>query len=557
MGYKPLTLSGIGRPSLPGPLPDTLPDAAPSPAPSPQVAPSVRPLVAGAGRVPVPPPAAVDHIGNLARQSAMDGRAGLVGLSGRAASNPAVGAVAGAVVDTIVEAATRAAKRIAPSASDTQARAVWADVLEALGECGLVAADGRVYQTCGKTGRRIGEVVPDFWLDDLKIVARLGNTPSADLAISRLVGGIAAQLAYTVAPMVAVQSAASLAMLREADPVGYLVQGVAECVPLGQRADIVTRAARAVELGNLRAACAALPWAVVQYGCEVVTLYLAHVLPSRLPGDVNPLRYYDGRGIGGVCDSPATVAHFCGRLVQSIFALIARHRVKPMDQLTRADLAALKVHYQGSGLYAAQKQARAILRADLASAENIRSYRMVTVDGKRQRRVLSASDIEAVRRQFGIASDTLDLDLSSLVDLQTAARAMGNPVQIQVATPRELTALDIRRKVAKDRAQNLLGDDLDTLSGSPDLSELALSGLLPDDFAAEFDTEADLVRAGLVTLDEVLDFNFDFAAQGDDDENDENDDDKGEFDALDLTPDDLLTRALSEAIAASRPAFSR
>jgi hypothetical protein len=168
---------------------------------------------------------------------------------------------------------------------------------------------------------------------------------------------------------------------------------------------------------------------------------------------------------------------------------------------------------------------------------------------------LSASDIEAVRRQFGISSDTLDLDLSNLADLQTAARAMGNPVQIQVSTPRELSALDLRRKVAKDRAQELLGDDPDILGGSPDLSELALSGLLPDDFAAEFDTEADLIRAGLVTLDEVLDFNFDFAAQGDDDEND--DDEKGEFDALDLTPDDLLTRALSEAIAASRPAFSR
>ena len=552
MGYKPLTLSAIGRASLP----DTLPEVAPSPAPPKPVAPLVRPLVAGASRVAVPVVPAVDHIADLARQSALDGRAGLVGLSGRHAGNPAVNAVAGAVVDNIVEAATRAAKRLAPSASDAQARAVWADVLEALGECGLVSADGRVYQTCGKTGRRLGEVSPDFWLDDLKIVARLGNTPSADLAISRLVGGIAAQLAYTVAPSVAVQSAASLAMLREADPVGYLVQGVAECVPLGQRADMVARAARAVELGNLRAACAVLPWAVVQYGCEVVTLYLSHVLPLRLPGDVNPLRHYDGRGIGGICDSPATVAHFCGRLVQSIFALIARHRVKPMEQLTRADLAALRVHYQGSGLYAAQKQARAILRADLASAENIRSFRMVTIDGKRQRRILSASDIEAVRRQFGIASDTLDLDLSNLADLQTAARAMGNPVQIQVSTPRELSALDLRRKFAKDRAQDLLGDDPDTLGGSPDLSELALSGLLPDDFAAEFDTEADLIRAGLVTLDEVLDFNFDFAAQGDDDD-ESDDDDKGEFDALDLSPDDLLTRALSEAIAASRPAFSR
>ena len=143
MGYKPLTLSAIGRASLPGPLPEV----APSPAPSKPVAPLVRPLVAGASRFAVPVVPAVDHIADLARQSALDGRAGLVGLSGRHAGNPAVNAVAGAVVDTIVEAATRAAKRLAPSASDAQARAVWAGIVEALDECGLVSADGRVYQT--------------------------------------------------------------------------------------------------------------------------------------------------------------------------------------------------------------------------------------------------------------------------------------------------------------------------------------------------------------------------------------------------------------------------
>jgi hypothetical protein len=346
-------------------------------------------------------------------------------------------------------------------------------------------------------------------------------------------------------------------MLREADPVGYLVQGVAECLPLPVRADMVARAARAVALGSLRARIAALPWGVVQYGCEVVSLYLSHVLPARLVGDVNPLAIYDTRGIAAIGDTPATLGHFCGRLVQIIFTLIARHRVKPLAQLTRQDLASLKVHYHGSGLYAAQKQARAILRADLASVENIRSFRMVIVDGKRQRRVMSNSDLEAVRRQFGIDSSALDLDLSNLMDLQTVARSLGNPIQIQVQTARELSALAAQRDAAKTRAQDLLGDDVPIFGGAPDLSELALSGILPDDFAAEFDTEADLVRAGLVTLDEVLDFNFDYMAQDDEDEDDDENPDESAFDALDLSADDLLSRALAEAIANARPALRR
>ena len=560
MGIKPLIFGARGR--VGGQVPS-------SPAVAPIVSgPMVKPLVLG--QKPAKPAQAVpgtslspivaavaDPVATMARDTMAAGAAGLAGLGRRV--SPHAGAVAGAVVDGLVEAATRAAKRLAPSVSDGQCRAVWADVIEALQECGLAGPDGRVWQVCAKTGRRIGEVLPDFWLSDLAVVARLGNTPSADAAISRLVGCITAQLAFTVSPMVAVQSVASLAMLRESDPVGYLVQGVAECLPLGQRADMVARARRAVELGALRAGLAALPWGAIQYGCEVVGLYLGHVLPARLPGDVNPLRIYDGRGLAGIGSNPAALAHFCGRLVQTIFALIARHRVKPLEHLTRQDLAGLKVHYQGSGLYAAQKQARAILRADLASAENIRSYRMVTIDGRRVRRVMSASDIEAVRRQFGVDSATLDLDLSNLADLQTAARAMGNPVQIQVQTPRELSALDMRRKAARDRAQELLGDDLDTLGGAPDLSELALSGILPDDFAAEFDTEADLISAGLVTLEQVLDFNFDFMAQDDESESDDyaGQDDAGKFDALDLSADDLLSRALSEAIANAKPAFRR
>ena len=481
------------------------------------------------------------------------GRAGLVGMSGRAASAGA-GAVASGVVDLLVTQAQIAARKIAPSVADDAARAVWGDVVDTLREIGLVGPDGAVWLHCSKTGRKVGQVQPDYWLDDLRAIARLGNTPSAEAALSRLVGGIVCQMAYAVAPVVAVSHVSALASLREFEPVGYLVQAVGDCFPVPARASSVDLALRAQGLARLRAGASALPFGVVQYACEVLALFLSHVQPRKVPGNVNPLLTYGAAGWFGAFDTIATASHFCGRVVQCIFALIARHRVKPMAALSRADLAALRVHYDGSSLYMAQKQARAILRADLASAENIRAYRMVTIDGKRRRRVMSGADIEAVRRAMGLSADVLNLDfsgLSDLADLQAASAALGRPVQVAVASRAELSALESKRDAAKAQAAALLDDGgaVFDAGASLDLGALLLAGALPDDFgdALEIGSESDLVRQGLVTLEEVLD--FDFTMPGDDEEESDSLDDDSEG----FSSDDLLADALAAAIAGAVP----
>lgn len=435
----------------------------------------------------------------------------------------AASAVAAGVVDCLVDDARAAARSVAPAPSDDAARGVWAALLEMLADSGLSPA---LY--CTKTGRRLGHVSPDAWGDYLRAIGQLGDTRAGDDATRRLLDAITAQKAHCVGPAVLHTSGASLALIRRVSPADYLCIASARLWPLLRGASAIVQAVRAETLGAMRARLDLLPDAALQYACEVVTLYLANIDPARVPVADNLLAHYAG-DFAAPFQSVATLGHFCGRLVQMLTALIARHRPRPLAAITRQDMRALRVHWVGLKEYQTQKADRAALRHAMRQADFAR-----LLTGSERAAIGIASRALAGNSAVSALDDFAASFLDAL-DLQAALAATGRAVPLAATDAQEASKA---RKVAAAWREDAGGDDLadgDLL----DLSALLASGDVPADLLPTIDNEDDLVTAGLMSVSDILAFDW---------SGDEYDEDEDEDAQADMPPD-LLADAMAIADA--------
>lgn len=397
--------------------------------------------------------------------------------------NERVSAIAGALVDTLSASAALAASRAVHTPSSQAADAVWRDVLDLLAGDGLEPV---IY--CARSGRLLAALDPAPWADWLAGVARLGQTRSADAALSRLYGALLVSMGQTVAPAMLQSGPDALALLREVAPIDYLLHNLAALVPMagrghGLRADSLDMARRAQMVARWRRDAAALPRSVVEYACEVSALYLAYINPALIPARYRLGAYYPGPdALPGALGSVASVGHLCGRLMQSIVSLICDKRAKPLTELTRADLLALKTSYHGLPGYGLHKTLRRAIRADLGGQDSRVAHKLAAIN-------------------FDLATGAAALDfgyVTDLVDMQTALAVSGRAVPVRLATQAQAQSLQAMRA-----AQIEAGPD--DMGGALDLGAIALFDMLPDDFVADIDMTGpeDFISAGWLTFDEA------------------------------------------------------
>lgn len=427
-------------------------------------------------------------------------------------SRAQVRAVACGVVDSLVDAATHAAQMTLAPASTQAALAVWDDVLDRLAEHWLTDV---IY--CTRTGRRLYQVDPADWLDYLALVARLEpSDPLRTSTIDRIVAAIVAQKSAAIGPVVLDISGPGLTLSRLVDMRDFCLISIAKFFPASRpsgsssiaagaiKSDMTEAAQRGEILAQCRELMADLPRPVLAYAAECLSLYLSNINPAKLPPGMAPLDHYHADWLAP-WRSTATVAHLCGRLVQSMVAEISRLRLRPLDKLTKADLRALRVAYSGSDAYSGIRAKSSAWRASLKASE-----------------VKPLSSRAAQR----VAIMSADPDLAALLDtldLQTAIAATGRQVGVDLSRPDANIAIsrrDAAAKLRREEADNLIGDDM------LDLSSLLVNGTLPAEFLPAINDEADLVEAGLFTEAELKSLDFDlFGADDDDDANDEDDTD--------------------------------
>lgn len=439
--------------------------------------------------------------------------------------------ISAALIDATVRRATQAASAIVQPASDAGARAVWSDVLDVLADAGLTPA-----LHCSRSGRALGVVSPDAWQDYLSAIARLGETREADNALERLTAAIIAQKAHTIGPAVLVTSGASLAMIRETCPADFLAIALGRIWPIPDRATTTEKAQRAEKLGAARAAIASLPRPAQEYACEVVTLYLSHVLPARIPTDVDALAFY---GAGAAADLVAPVrdvaalGHFCGRIVQTLVALLSRHRLRPLDKITPADLASLRVHWHHDAAFSAVKAARHEWRhAERLASDRARDDRGQLLYTKTQEKALA-----------GVGGSLLASTMAALenaLDLSALLTASGRPTVVQTQSDAQAEAALSRRAdlvELREKAQAARDSEAEALDLF-DLSSLLVAGDLPAELVPVVETETDLLDMGLIELDDL-----DGWASDDDDD---------PLDDPDAMPAELIDHAMQQATPTAR-----
>ena len=499
--------------------------------------------VAPAPAAPVAPAAVPSaSVADMARGAVDRARVALLS-SGRGRDVSGAGAVGAAVVGDIVSRAEIAARRALRVPSHDAGAAVWRDILESLQDCGL---SPDIF--CARSGRHVQRLDASGWSDMLSGVAALGDTRQGDASRARLLSAVVVQLGGHVLPLVLVDSAENLALLRETSPRDFLAVALSRIFALPSRSDALARAQFAARLGQVRAGIDSLPRAVLEYACECVTLYLSYLHPARLPADTGLSAFYPAGDWGGCCASPAAVGHLCGRVVQVLFSFIARARCRPVDQLSARDLAALRVHWGCVQSFADCRKARADIRGGVSDALKL----------PRHMRNLSAGQIAAFASASGVSMSDLVLDLT---DLQSAAAMTGRKVPIAFDRPEQFDAAQSRKAALQSRAQSLLGagagagaepvarssqsdavpDVADVFDLGADISALMLSGALPDDFAGGFDSVDDLVNGGVMTIEDVLDFDFDHIAGASDDDDDES------TQSLDDLQSELIAQAMAQA----------
>lgn len=414
-------------------------------------------------------------------------------------------ALATDIVDGLVTAATQAAKQALVS-PPTGAETVWQDVLEMLAEEGL-SPDVR----CNRTGRLLYTVSPLGWSDHLAAIARFGDTASGDAARLRLLDSILWQLASTTAPYALWSDPVALAALRESSAIDFLCISLEHIQPMPRQSTNADKARRARDLGQAREAMESLPGAALQYAAECVTLYLSYVRPGDLPDKSRLVSIPSGPAFADVWRSPATVGHFCGRLIQTLTGLLAGLALRPAGTIGAGDLRRLRSQYKGNTSFPEIRKYRAIVRADKRKADIL--GRDIVTPSMRAR--LAELDATTHKALDSFASDLLDT-----FDLAAHLTFTGRPTTIQEATAIERQYLttkaerakaaqeyEARRMIAAPGTDDDNGDD-ETISDDADLfdlSSLLLSGGIPDDMLATYDSADDLVAAGLLSVDDMLD----------------------------------------------------
>lgn len=443
------------------------------------------------------------------------------------------------IVQDIALRADAAAAAAIPLASDAQVSSVWADVLDVLAGDGLAPV---IY--CARSGRKLSDIDPMPWRDHLQAIHMLGETRAADGALTRLVAAMTATMAHTVAPPLLIHSDDNSALLRELMPVDYVMSALGRVMPAlpqkGRAAQSTALAQRAQLLGRLRADAVNLPRPALEYLAECLTMYLAHVSPSRVPLSQNALAYYTVHGWQFALSDPAHVSHLCNRLILTLWTLIQSRRLKPSKLLTLADMRGLSIHWGGDPAYQNQRKQRAMIRQGIALGGRADLMGADPITGRGAVRL----DEGAI---FGLG-DTSAFDLADLLDMQSALRMTGRKVQIGVHSPDDKAKLDQRRTAIENLARAMVQEDdasqdVSDLDMSLDLSSIAASGLLDDAFSPDLSSAENILEAGLLGDDDDI-----FAMLYDEPDDDETALSDADLDALDEQPDDDDTD--SELLAA-------
>ena len=400
--------------------------------------------------------------------------------------------MATAIVDQLTTSAASAITSVSQP-STIAAQRVWNDVLEILQSHGLTTA---IY--CTRSGRLLSSINMDAWQDYLDQIAALGETSQADHTLRNLVSAIIAQKAHTVAPVVLTTSATSLAMIRETSPADFICVALNQVFPMPRGAQSAELAIRAEKLGQARRYMNALPSASLQYACECLTLYLSHIRPHKLEANRNLLSFY---GFAEQTDFPsafqsiATLGHFCGRIIQQMIDLISQHRLRPVNELTQADLLSLRVHWQGSPVYQALRNARREWR-------NAQSQIKVP-------KIRGLGNANKLISDLATSIDTTPLDdfansFLDTLDLSAAMQAGGRKVRVILES--EKAAEIALAKHAELKAARKAAQEADEALQTFDLTSILVSGELPAELIPEIDTPQDMFDAGLVDFDDLAGF---------------------------------------------------
>lgn len=502
----------------------------------------IRRPIQAAGAAGVPRPAAQDTTLQDAARASYAAIADLPPLTGWGKGKEAANtrAIAAGIVDVLLDDAARAVTNPASAsaaADDAAAARIWDDLLDLLAQDGL----SPVY-FCTRTGRAMGRVSPDGWRDYLAGIAALGETRAADDAMQRLYDAMIVRKGHEIAPAVLTSSADNLAMIRATCPVDFLMIATGRLWPMPRGASSFDLARRGETLGKARAWACALPPATVQYACEIVTLFLSNIDLPRVPIAENLLMHYSD-DIAAPWQSAASAAHFCGRLIQMITRLIARHRTRPLDQITRADLRALRIHWKGHADFQAQRQARAEYRLALQAAVDLNGMIGNAGDKANQRsaeRFLAAGGVLPQIDDF--AASLLDA-----LDLQIALASTGRAVPLHAESQAE--KVKARQVVASYRDATASGaSDADPFGDLFDLSQLMAGDGMPSDLLPVIDSEEDLISAGLMTVSDLLGLDESDLFGADEDEDEDEDAPMSDAD---------LARAISAALGEARASAPR
>lgn len=472
------------------------------------------------------------------------------GLSTRDGAN--LRAVATGIVSGLVESAELHARQFVTVQADTTAQDVWAEMLESLDAAGLTPT---IY--CNKSGRVLGEFNPSHWSDYLAQIAKLGESVQGDHIRGQLLGAMTSQKAYSVAPVVLTTSGASLAMIRETSAADFIAVALGHLFPANERWQSETLALRAENLGRARASLELLPDSALQYTCEVLTLYLSYIRPRLLHNQGTLLDYYRD-DLAAPFQSVETLGHFCGRIVQMLVDLLARHTLRPVNQIRPSDLRALRVHWQGYEPYRVLRVARREWRLGkeserkrIAQRERANNKRNILADvfgGPSHQRRLDDLDQNTVNRFSDVLADAFDLS--------AVLTAGGRPTPVHTKGDEETAqalarANELRTMKEESRAQAAdNAADLEALEGL-DISALILSNTLPAHFTSFTDDDDLAASLGLVDLP---DFDFDDYQEDDDDDSDDLAANLQRL--LDEQQADAIQEAMQSATVKARPKLS-
>lgn len=395
--------------------------------------------------------------------------------------------IGASLVESLVEIAQNAKERDESAAI----HAAWQDVVEILAS---LDCDTSVY--CSKSGKFIYNLTPDHFGDYLAGIARLKETSKGEKLLNQLINAILIQKAHTSLPCYLTISAENNAYMRENSPVDYALQALRETFPLPKRATPHEAAKYAQSISLARVSFERLQAPALSYLCECLHLYLSNIRPSSLAlnDTLNTLTIYKDQSLSDVVATPAKIAHFCRRLVQLAYNLIAKHKPRNLDTLTTRDIMHLRVHYHGLEIY---KQQRKELRA-LRHAEKIARQVQAKKDAKEEDFELTPKMREALEI-YGDFDQNADNELElEVFDVAAHIRtSLQKPVKIAAETPKQATKYAAIAKTANE-AQAANPQPLDPFASFDDGEDF--------DYTPVIEDETDLIAQGYAEQDEFDQF---------------------------------------------------